>query len=233
MGSQPYRKTKTTFDHKLLQKDLASEISVIKSDERKKKSSVKTLDIHQIEHLPKNDPEHFIYFLCSKFDALKELSLDDELDDGNQIQIRKIDINKKVFPRKSNHVKFSQTSNKKLNDAKINKTMHQTTIQFSCKNDIKEKFNNIDNLETKSKSNKVITFILNEGDFKGQKKSKFCHQKNRAKSTKNKDYIKNTTLSTIKSKKSEWSKEINNNGGKSINGEDSLDLIKILEEMGN
>ena len=79
MGNFPSRKTSSAFDPKLLQIDLASEISVIKSD-IKKKSSISTLNINQIGSIPKNDPKHFTNFLCIKFEALEELNLDDELE---------------------------------------------------------------------------------------------------------------------------------------------------------
>ena len=105
MGSQPLRKA-SIFDPKLLQINLTSEISVIKVDERNKKCFTQ-LNIHQPIYSPKSDTKNFINFLYSKFDSLKELSLNDELGDGNLIEIRKIDIDKKVFPKKNKLVKFS------------------------------------------------------------------------------------------------------------------------------
>ena len=237
MGSFPLGKTTSNFDPKLLQIGFASEISVTKRNESNKKSSKSVLNTHQIEHMPKNDPNLFINFLCSKFDALQELSLDDELDDGKPIEIRKIDIDKNVFPKKRSHVKFSKIkgSNKYLNVEKNKKPINRMSVQFSCKNEIKGKFYNLDDLKKNSYSDKNNNFILNEGEFKSPKKLKYHRQKKHAKSTKHKDYKNDLTLSTIKSKKSISDKELNNNKEKEQkNGKDSIDLIlSILKEIWN
>ena len=237
MGSHPLGRTISTFDPNLLQVNLASEITVIKSDERKRQSSTSTLNIHQIENTSKYDTNNFICFLCSKFYALKELSLDDELDDGNPVEIKKIDINKKVFPKKSKHTKFSKIIyiNRQSNNDKIKKSIHRTSIQFSCENFLKGKFYKIDNLKEKSSSGKITEIISHERNFKSPKNLKFRHRhKKDAKSNKNKDYKENTSLSTIKSKKSGCDNEINNIKEGSKNIQDSIESIRsILKEMGN
>ena len=233
MGSSPSPKQTSTFDYKKLQINLASEISVVKNDERRKKFSVPTLNIHQIEHIPQTDQEQFFNFLCSKFDALKELSLDDNLNDGKQIEIRKIDVNKKVFHKKGKHGRHSKVRNssKHLNLEKIKKHIQPERKQSSCENIIKAKIHSIDDLKEKSSYDKINAFVLQEENLKNPKKSKFYHHKKNAKSTKNKNFIKDPSLSTIKSKKSNYDKELNNDN---VNGQDSLDLIRtILEEMGN
>ena len=228
MGSQPLRKA-SIFDPKLLQINLTSEITVIKVDERNKKCFTQ-LNIHQPIYSPKSDTKNLINFLYSKFDSLKELSLnDDELDDGNPIEIRKIEIDKKVFPKKNRLVKFSQVKkmNKGLNVDK--KTIHRISEPLSCKNDY-----NIDDLIKKSKSDKNNNFFLHEENFKNPKKSKFYRYINHTKSFKIKDFKKNITLSTIKSKKSECDKELKyDNNDEKTNDKDSLDLIRVLEEMEN
>ena len=213
MGSLPLGKTTSTFDHKSLQICLVSEISVIKNDEKKTKSSISSLNIHQIERIPKIDQNLFINFLCSKFDSLKELNLDDELDDGNPIEIRKIDIDKRVFPKKRNHAKFSKikNSNKNLNIEKNQTTIHQISIQISYKNIIKNKFYNTNDLKEKSNSDRTNIFTWNEQNFKNPKKSKFYRHKKHAKSTKNKDYKTNLSLSIKKPKKFDGIKGLNNN----------------------
>ena len=239
MGSLPSRKTTSVFDPKLLQVDLVSEITVVKSDERKKKysnSSLKTNN-NQIEHIPKNDPKHFIYFLCEKFDALKELSLDDDLDDGNPIEIRKIDINKNMFPKKSKYAKFTKIKNinEQSNVEKEKKSIHQTSIQFSCEKFINGNFYKIDDLKEKLSYGKNNEFNLNRGRYKSPKNLKIRHHhKKHTKSNKNKDYKNNPSLSTIKEKKTDCIEELNNNEEGQKNVKDSIDLIRsILEEMGN
>ena len=237
MGSFPLGKTTSNFDPKLLQIGLVSEISVTKRNESNKKSSISILNTHQIEHIPKNGPNLFINFLCSKFDALQELSLDDELDDGKPIEIRKINIDKKVFPKKRKHVKFSKIkdSNKHLNIEKIKKSVNQINVQSSCKNVIKRKFYNLNNLKKNSNSDKNNSFILHEGSFKSLKKTKLNHHKKNAKSTKTKDYKNSLSLSTIKSKISNCDKDLNSNKlDEQTNVKESFDLIRsLLKEMEN
>ena len=233
MGSLPLKKPTSTFDPKLLQVKLASEISVIKSDDKKRKASISTLQINQIENIPKNDPKHFIYFLCSKFDALEELSLDDELDDGNPVEIKKIDINKKIFPKKSNHVKFSKIKNKESKIEKNKKTIHRTSIQFSSENFIKDNLYKIDDLKDKYSSGKIGEFDIHERNFKSPKALKFRHQHKHSKINKNKNKKLNPSLSTIKSK-SDCENDFSNNENGQKNVKDSLDPIRaILKEMGN
>ena len=230
MGSIPSKKTIPTFDPKTLQIDLVTEISVLKDDEKKKKSS-STLNIHneQIDHIPKNDPKLFAYFLCSKFDALKELNLDDDLDDGNPIEIKKIDINKKIFPKKNNHSKIFKVnnSNKNLSHEKIQKPVHPKRKQFSCVNVTnKGEFYKIDDFNEKSNSGKNKEFILNEGNCKSPQTKLRRHKKN-GKNKKNKDYKKDPSISMIKPNNYDNDNKLEN-GGK-----DSLEPIRaILEEMG-
>ena len=229
MGNHPLGKTISTFDPKLLQIDSTSEISVFKNDERRKKLSAPTINIHQIEHIPRNDPKLFINFICSKFDTLKELSLDDELNDGNPIEIKKIDINKKVFPKKSNHIKFSKNKNsdKYLSVEKIKKTIHKISEHYTCQNVLKGNFDKIDDLKEKPTSGKNITSFLHRRSLKSPKKAKFHHHKKHYKFKKNKEYKNNPSLSTIKSVKSDCEDE-------QINTKDSLDVIRsILNEMGD
>ena len=227
MGSTPPLKRTSIFDPKSLQIDLASEISVIKSDERKKKSSRFNFNINRIEQIPKDDSRHFFYFISSKFNALKDVSLNDELNDGNPIETRKIDINKKKYPKKNKHDKFSKTkiSNNYLNIGKMKKHNHHTRIRFSCKGVIKRKFYLID--DEKSDFDKTIGFILHEENFKNKQNLKGHHRhKKQAKSNINKNYKINPYLSPIKSKKSGYCNEFNN--------KDSLDQIRsILNEIGN
>ena len=65
MGSLPLTKTPSGFDPKLLQVGLASEISVMKTNEGQKISSKSNLNIQLTEQIPKDDHEHFTYFLSS------------------------------------------------------------------------------------------------------------------------------------------------------------------------
>ena len=233
MGCFPLRQTTSTFNPKSLQVDLVSEITFIKCDECVKKSSISTLNIPHIEHLPKNDPKHFIYFLCSKFSSLRELSLDDELDDGNPVEIKKIDINKKIFPKKSNHVKFSKIKNKESKIEKNKKTIHRTSIQFSSENFIKDNLYKIDDLKDKYSSGKIGEFDIHERNFKSPKALKFRHQHKHSKINKNKNKKLNPSLSTIKSK-SDCENDFSNNENGQKNVKDSLDPIRaILKEMGN
>ena len=214
MGCLPLRKPTSTFDPKSLQIDLASEISVIKSDERFKKSSKSNLIIHQFEQIPKDDPNCFIYFLISKFEALDELNLDDELDDGNTIETRKIDIDKKIFPQKHRHVKFSKNDSpsKHLSADKIKKYKHESCIEFSHENTVNRNVCKIDNIKEKSNFDIITDFTLHEGNFKSPRKSKFHHHhKKHFKSQKNKNYKRNASLSTIKSVMSDYDNELNNN----------------------
>ena len=234
MGCFPLRQTTSTFNPKSLQVDLVSEITFIKCDECVKKSSISTLNIPHIEHLPKNDPKHFIYFLCSKFSSLRELSLDDELDDGNPVEIKKIDINKRAFPKKNKRVKFAKVSNssKELSYEKFKKIQPRRK-QSSCENVVaKGKLYNINDLKEKSNTERINTFIFQKGSFQNFKISKFRNRKKHAKSTKFKDFNSNNpTLSTIKSKKSELN---NNNEDEEGKVNHSLDVIRsILKEMGN
>ena len=232
MGSIPPKKTITTFDPKSLQIDLVTEISVLKDDEKKKKSS-STLNIHdkQTDHIPQNDPKLFAYFLCSKFDALKELNLNDDLEDGNPIEIKKVNINKKVFPKKSSHFKLTKinNSNKNLNPQKIQKPINPKRKQFSCVNVInKDEFYKIGDLNGKSNSGKNKEFILHEGNCKSPQ-TKLRRRKKQVKSKKNKNYKKTPSMSTIKSKKSDYENNLNDEK----NMKDSLEPIRaILEEMG-
>ena len=237
MGSFPSQKVSSTFDPKLLQVDLVSEISVIKNDGRKKKYSNSSLNTNnnqnnKNEYIPKNDPKCMMCFLYEKFDALKELSLDDDLDDGNPIEIKKIDINKNVFPKKSNHVKFpknkNSNSNKHLIAEKIRKPINPKRKEFSCGNVVKRKFCQIDDLKEKSNLDKNTEFTFHEGNY-GNKNNLHSHHhhKKHAKSKKNKDHLLNPSLSTIKSKKSDCDEE------EQKNTKDSLDPIRaILKEMG-
>ena len=235
MGSIPLGKKTSTFDPKLLQIDLTSEISVIKIDERKKQSSQSNLNIHQIEDIPKNDPKLFIYFLCTKFDALKELSLDDELDDGKPIEIRKIDIDKKVFPKKNKRVNFSNNKNQNLNSEKITEFIPPKRKQFSCGNVVKSKFYKINDLKEKRNSDKISEFIFHGKNFKSPKKLKFHHHhKKHNKYNKDKEYKIIPSLSTIKSKNTNCNIELDNNEDEQKTVNDSLDPIRIiLKEMGN
>ena len=236
MGCILSTKTISTFNPKLLAVDLGSEVSIIKTDERKK-SSIQTLSIHQIEHISKNDHKIFINFLFSKFGALKELSLDDELDDGNPVQIRKIDLNKKSFSKKSNHVNCSQikNSNKYLNFEKIKKPIRPKRKHSFCENVIKRNLYKINDLKEKCNSDRISTVVLHNGSCKNSKKSKFCHSHEKHdKSSINKDYINNNTLSSIKSKNSDCDKKLNTKSGEQKNLKDSLDSIRsLLKEMGN
>ena len=229
MGSFPFGKTIPTFDPKSLQIDSTSEISVVKRDARTKKSSKSDLITNSIEHIQKDDPNHFIFFLSSKFDALKELSLNDELDDGNPIEIRKVDIDKKIFPKKHKHVKFSNIKNSK---ERLN--VEKTRKKFSCENVIERKFCKIDNLKEKSNFDHKSDFNLHEDNSKSPKKSKFHHHKKYCKSVKNKNLKKNLSLSTIKSIKSDHGDDLNDDKDGQKNVKDSLDPIRaILKEMGN
>ena len=229
MGSLPFGKTKQSFDPKSLQIDVASEISVIRRNERTKKSSKSDLISHSIEHIQKDDPMHFICFLSSKFDALKELSLNDELDDGNPIEIRKVDIDKKIFPKKHKHVKFSS-----IKISKENLNVEKTTKKFSCEDVVERKLCKIEDLKEKSNFDHNSDFILHENNFKSPKKSKFHHHKKYYKSIKNKKLKKNISLSTIKSIKSDHGDDLNDDKNEQKNVKDSLDPIRaILKEMGN
>ena len=202
----------SAFDSKLLQIESTSKISVIKCDLRKKEFSNSNLNIHQIEHIPKNDKKQFFSFL-SKFDALQELNLDEKLDDGNPKEIRNIHVNKKISSKKNNHVKFSKTknssSNKHLNFDKIKKAKKPKRKQFSCGNVRKRKIDKIDNLKERSNSDKISEFILNVRNYKNSKNLKLHHQKH-DKSIKNKNNKRNPLLSTIKSKKFNCDNELNN-----------------------
>ena len=233
MGSLPLEKAASSFDPKLLQVNLVSEISVFKREERPKKSNLK---VHRVENIIKNNSENFVYFLFSKFDALKELSFDDELDDGNPIEIRKIDINKNVFPKRKNHVKFSKikNSNKHSKFEKIKNSVNKQKERFSCQNFAKRKFYIIDDLKEKVNFGKIEENNIAKRSIKSQNNLNIYHNKKYSKTNKNKDYIKNLTLSTIKSKKSDCDTELNKNENGQKNGDDSLDRIrKIIEEMGN
>ena len=227
MGSSPFTKRTSIFDPKSLQIDLASEISVIKSDERKIKSCKLNFNTNRIEQIPKDDPRHFFYFISSKFNALKEVNLDDELDDGNPIETRKVEINKKILPKKNKQDKFPKikNSNKRLSIEKAKKSKRHSKIRFSCKAVIKRNFYLIN--EEKSDFDKISGFILHEENFKNTQKIKRHHRhKKHAKSNINKNNKINHYLSPIKSKKSGYYNESNN--------KDSLDLIRsILNEIGN
>ena len=221
------KKTKSTFDPKLLQIDSVTEISLINDDEKKKKSSNSTLNItnEQCEQMEKNDPRLFTYFLCSKFCALEELNLNDELDDGNPIEIKKVEINKKTLSKKNNHVKFSKSknSNENLNEVKIHK--HPKRKQFSCVNVKKRELYKIDDLKIKSKSDKNNEFILHEGNCKSPNLKLRRHKK---KSKKNKDIRKSLSISIIKSNNFDY--DNNMDGEKNI--KDSLEPLRIiLQEM--
>ena len=233
MGSFPSRKTSSAFDPKSLKITLATEISVI-IDEKMQKKSISNLKIHdeQIDHMSKNDPKLFTYFLCSKFDALKELNLDDNLDDGNPIEIRKIDINKKLFPKKNSNIKLSKfnNSNKNLSKGKIQKPIHPKRKQFSCVNVKKGEFYKVDDLKEKSNFVKNNEFILHEGNCKSPQNLKIRRHRKHNKSKKNKDYKKSPSISIIKPNNSYYDNKIEDD---EKNSKDSLEPIRlILEEMG-
>ena len=230
MGSLPFGKTESIFDPKLLQIRLTSEISIIKSDIKKNQPFNTALYTSKLEYLQKNDQDHFINFLYSKFDSLKELSFDDELVDANPLKIRKIDINKKIFPKKNKHAtEFPKNKNlnKNLNIEKKHKYKNKINMQFRDKNIIKSEFYKENDLKEKSNSDRVNSFISHEGNFKNTKKSKFYPHKKHAKSTKNKDYKNNSFLSTIKSKKYTYT-NLSNIKNEQINNMYSLNSIRII-----
>ena len=230
MGSFPSRKTSSAFDPKSLKIALTTKISVI-NDDLKKKQSCSTLNIPDDQSIKmlKNDPNLFTYFLCTKFDALKELNLDDDLNDGNPIEIRKVDIDKKIFPKKNNHSKLSKfnNSNKNLSTEKNNKPIHPKKKHFSCVNIInKGNLYKTDDLKEKQNLDKNNEFILNEGNCKSPQTKLRRHKKN-GKNKKNKDYKKDPSISMIKPNNYDNDNKLEN-GGK-----DSLEPIRaILEEMG-
>ena len=143
--------------------------------------------------------------------------------------IKRIDINKKLFHKNSNHIKFTKNKNsdKYLSIEKIKKTIHQISKQCFCQNVLKGNFYKIDDLKEKYTSDKNITSFLYRRSLKSPKKTKFHHHKKNYKFNKNKDYKNNPSLSTIKSLKSVCEKVLNNKD-EQINTKDSLDVIRSI-----
>lgn len=88
--------------------------------------------------------------------------------DGNPLEVRKIDKDKNVFPKKNNNFNFAKikNSNRNLIINKIHKSAYRISIYLSYKNVIKRKFYKINDLKEKSNSDRINTFISNEGNFK-------------------------------------------------------------------
>ena len=238
MGNSPV-KTTPIFDPKSLHVDLATEISVIKNNDRQKKFSSSTLNTcHQeIEYMPKDDQNHFVSFLNSKIDALKELNLDDGLNNISPKDKQKTDKIEKISPKKINHVDQEKNKHSKKHPKifKNEKPIHTKRKQFSCKNVIKRKFGHINDFEEKPNNHKISDPISSKEDFHSHHNLNFHHHKKHDKNNKNHHYKKVCSLSTIKSKVSNYDQElINNNESKQKNDIDSIVIIRsILIEMGN
>ena len=237
MGSLPSKKKSSVFDPKSLHIDLVTKISVI-NDGKKHKESSSTLNTNseKNEYISKNDPKLFIYFLCTKFNALKEVNLNDDLNDGNPVEIRKVNIDKKIFPKKTNHFKPQKisNSNKNLKTEKIKMPIHPKRKVFSCVNVTKKsELHEKDDIKEKSEINKNNEFILNERTCKSPQNLKIRRHKKQGRSKKNKNYKKTPSLSTIKSKKIDYENNNLNNEDGEKNAKDSLEPIRtILKEMG-